>query len=277
MVEAARDEGLRITADMYTYPASATGLSAAMPLWVQEGGHEAWMARLKDPEISARLIREMTDPNLEWENRFLQVGPENILLLGFKNAALRPYIGKTLQEVAQLRETQPARTAVDLIIEDDSRVDVSYFSMSMDNVRKKVARDWVSFGSDEAAPATEGVFLNSNNHPRAYGTFARVLGQFSRDEGLIPLADAIRRLTSLPAANISIRDRGQLAEGYYADIVVFDPATIADRATFPQLHQYAVGVEHVLVNGEQVLKNGEHTGATPGQVVRGPGWDGWIP
>jgi N-acyl-D-amino-acid deacylase len=275
LVEEARSEGLRITADMYTYPASATGLNAAMPLWVQEGGHEAWVARLKDPDISARVFREMTDPSIEWENRYLQVGPENILLLGFRTEALRPYIGKTLLEVAGLRETHPAQTAIDLVVEDDSRVDVSYFSMSMDNVRKKVSRNWVSFGSDEAAPATEGVFLNSNNHPRAYGTFAKVLGQFTREEGLISLPEAIRRLTSLPAENINIRNRGRLADGYYADIVVFDPAAIEDHATFPEPHQYATGVSHVVINGEQVLRNGQHTGATPGRIVRGPGWDGW--
>jgi N-acyl-D-amino-acid deacylase len=275
MVETARAEGLRITANMYTYPASATGLNAAMPLWVQEGGHDAWVARLKDPELRARVVREMTDPEADWNNYFLQIGPERILLLGFKTDALKPLIGKTLKQVADQRGSHPAEAAIDLVIEDNGRVDVSYFSMTEENVRKKIAQPWVSFGSDEEAAATEGVFLLSNNHPRAFGTFARVLGKYSRDEGIIPLKEAIRRMTSLPASNIQIRDRGQLTEGYYADVVVFDPETIADHATFAKPHQYATGVGHVFINGVQVLKNGEHTGATPGRVVRGPGWVGW--
>ncbi len=275
MIESARDEGLPITANMYTYPASATGLNAAMPLWVQEGGHDAWVARLKDPEIRQRVFYEMTSPEVEWNNYYLQMGPEKILLLGFRSDRLKPLIGKTLAEVAAERGTHPAQTAIDLVIEDDSRVDVAYFSMSEDNVRRKITRPWVSFGSDEEAAATEGVFLLSNNHPRAFGTFARVLGKYSRDEGLVPLAEAIRRMTSLPAANIRIRDRGRLAAGYYADVVVFDPETITDHATFAEPHQYATGVQHVLVNGVPVLRDGEHTGAMPGRVVRGPGWAGW--
>jgi N-acyl-D-amino-acid deacylase len=275
MVEAARAEGLKITADMYTYPASATGLNAAMPLWVQEGGHDAWVANLKDPEIRARVFYEMTSPEVDWNNYYLQMGPERILFLGFKTDALKPLIGKTLKEVADMRGTHPAETAMDLVIEDNHRVDVSYFSMTEENVRKKVAQPWVSFGSDEQASATEGVFLLSNNHPRAFGTFARVLGKYSRDEGIVPLEEAIRRMTSLPATNIQIRERGQLKEGYYADIVVFDPATISDHATFPDPHQYATGVEQVLVNGIRVIQDGEHTGATAGRVVRGPGWAGW--
>ena len=275
MVEAARAEGLRITANMYTYPASATGLSAAMPLWVQEGGHEKWMARLAEPQVRARLVREMHEPSEDWNNRFLEVGPDGILLLSFKNPALKPLTGKTLQQVADERGMDAAEVAIDLILEDDSRVGVSYFSMSEDNVKKKVAQPWVSFGSDEEAAATGGVFLLSNNHPRAFGTFVRVLGKYSRDEGVIPLEEAIRKLTSLPAHNIGIRDRGRLAAGYYADIVVFDPATVSDHATFPKPHQYATGVEHVFVNGGHVLKDGVHTGALPGRVVRGPGWTGW--
>ena len=275
MVESARAEGLNITADMYTYPASATGLNASMPLWVQEGGHDAWVARLKDPTVRARVVFEMTSPDVDWENRYLQAGPENILLLGFKTDELKPLIGKTLKQVAEDRGADPAETAIDLVIADNSRVDVSYFMMSEENVRKKVAQPWVSFGSDEEASATEGVFLLSNNHPRAFGTFARVLGKYSRDEGIIPLEEAIRRMTSLPAGNIQIRDRGRLSAGYFADVVVFDPATVSDHATFPEPHQYATGIEQVFVNGEQVLRNGEHTGATPGRVVRGPGWAGW--
>jgi len=275
MVEEARAEGLRITADMYTYPASATGLNASMPLWVQEGGHDAWVARLKDPAVRARVIREMTDPSIEWENRFIQAGPENILLIEFKTDALKPLIGKTLAEVAAMRDTDPAATVIDLVVEDNSRVGVCYFMMSDDNVQNKVAQPWVSFGSDEEASATEGVFLESNNHPRAFGTFARVLGKYSREEGIVTLEEAVRRMTSFPAENIGIRDRGRLAGGFFADIVVFDPATVQDHATFEDPHHYATGVHHVFVNGEQVVANGEHTGATPGRVVRGPGWTGW--
>ena len=275
MVEEARAEGLRITADMYTYPASATGLNASMPLWVQEGGHDAWVARLKDPAVRARVIREMTDPSIEWENRFIQAGPENILLIEFKTDALKPLIGKTLAEVAAMRDTDPAATVIDLVVEDNSRVGVCYFMMSDDNVQNKVAQPWVSFGSDEEASATEGVFLESNNHPRAFGTFARVLGKYSREEGIVALEEAVRRMTSFPAESIGIRDRGRLAEGFFADIVVFDPASVQDHATFEDPHHYATGVHHVFVNGEQVVANGEHTGATPGRVVRGPGWTGW--
>lgn len=276
MIETARAEGLSITADMYTYHASATGLDYAMPLWVQEGGHDAWVARLRNPEIRARVVHEMISNNDDWDNPYIQNGPENILLLGFKTDGLKPLIGKTLKEVAEMRGTHPAETAIDLVIEDNHRVDVSYFSMTEENVRKKVAQPWISFGSDEEASATEGVFLLSNNHPRAFGTFVRVLGKYSRDEGIIPLEEAIRRMTSLPATNIQIRERGQLAEGYYADIVVFDPATVTDHATFAEPHQYATGVEQVLVNGVRVIQDGEHTGATPGRVVRGPGWTGWV-
>jgi N-acyl-D-amino-acid deacylase len=275
MVEAARAAGQRITADMYTYPAGATGLDAAMPVWVQEGGYDAWAERLRDPEIRTRVAEEMRSKSADWENFFMQAGPDGMLLVGFRNDALKPLTGKTLAEVAEMRGTSPAETAIDLVIEDGSRVGTIYFLMSEENVRKKVARPWVSFGSDAEAPASEGVFLLSNPHPRAYGTFTRVLGRYSRDEGLIPLEEAIRKMTSLPAGNIGIRDRGQLAAGYYADIVVFDPATVRDNATFPKPHQYASGIEQVFVNGGHVLKDGQHTGALPGRVVRGPGWTGW--
>lgn len=275
MIKDARAKGLRITADIYTYPASATGLNAAMPLWVQEGGHDAWIARLKNPEQRAQVVHAMNNDATTWNNTYLQVGPENILLLGFKNPSLKSLIGKTLNEVAEERKTDPAETAINLVIEDDSRVEVSYFGMSEENVRKKMAQPWISFGSDEEASATEGVFLLSNNHPRAFGTFARVLGKYSRDEGIIPLEEAVRRMTSLPAKNIQIRDRGQLVEGFFADVVVFDPITVSDHATFPKPHQYATGIEQVFINGKQVLKNGQHTGAKPGRVVRGPGWTGW--
>lgn len=275
MVEDARSEGLAITANMYTYPVAATGLDAAMPLWVQEGGHDAWVAALRDPEIRARVVTEMTTPGGDWENLFLAAGPENMLLLAFKSDALKPLTGMTLAEVAEMRGTPPAETAIDLVIEDDTRIGTAYRIMSEENVSKKMARDWVSFGSDAEAAATEGVFLESSTHPRAYGTFARVIGKYVRDEGVLSLEEAIRRMTSQPAQNISIRDRGQLTAGYYADIVVFDPDEVQDHATFKEPHQYSTGVEHVIINGVQVLKDGEHTGATPGRVVRGPGWTGW--
>jgi len=276
LVEAAQQAGLPITADMYNYTAGSTGLYATMPLWVQEGGHDAWVARLKDPEIRARVVEEMKQPTDEWENFYVGAGPENILLVGFETEELRPLTGKTLQEVADEREADPAGTAIDLVIEDDSRVDAVYFMMSEDNVRRKLAKPWVSFGSDAGAPATEGVFMNTNPHPRAYGNFSRLLGKYVREEKIITMQEAIRRMTSLPAYNIGIDERGQLSEGYFADVVVFDPERIADQATFEEPHQYATGVWHVFVNGEQVLKNGRHTGATPGRVVRGPGWDGWL-
>lgn len=275
LVEAARAEGLAITADMYTYTAGATGLDASMPLWVQEGGDEAWFARLEDPEIRARVKEEMMSEDTDWENLGLHAGPDGVLFIGFRNPDLRHLIGKTLAEVAELRGTSPADTAIDLVIEDRSRVSTVYFLMSEENVAKTVAQPWVSFGSDAEASAPEGVFLNSSTHPRAYGTFARVLGKYARDEGVITLQDGIRKMTSLPASNLGIRERGQLTAGYFADVVVFDPARVQDHATFEEPLQYATGVHHVFVNGEQVLEDGEHTGATPGRVVRGPGWTGW--
>jgi N-acyl-D-amino-acid deacylase len=275
-IEAARAEGLRITADMYTYPASATGLDAAMPPWVQEGGHRAWIERLKDPVLRERVAREMVTPSDEWESTYLAAGSaEKVLLVGFKSEALKPLTGKTLAEVAAMRGTSPEETVIDLVIEDDSDVGTVYFTMSEDNVRRQIALPWVSFGSDGASQAPEGVFLQANPHPRAYGNFARLLGKYVREERVIPLEEAIRRLTSLPAVNLSLRRRGSLAAGYLADVVVFNPDTIQDHATFDHPHQYATGVSHVFVNGVQVLRNGEHTGARPGCVVRGPGWTGW--
>jgi N-acyl-D-amino-acid deacylase len=274
-VEAARAQGLAITADMYTYTAGATGLDAAMPPWVQEGGLEAWRKRLADPAVRARVEREMNQPSDAWENLFLAAGPENTLLAAFKSAALKPLTGKTLAEVAKLRGKSPAATAMDLVAEDDSRVGTLYFLISEDNIRREVALPWVSFGSDEGAPSAEGVFLKSNSHPRAYGNVARLLGRYVRDEKALPLAEAIRKLTSLPAANLKLDHRGRLAPGYYADVVVFDPAAIADHATYAKPHQYATGVRQVWVNGVQVLKDGEPTGAAAGRVVRGPGWTGW--
>jgi N-acyl-D-amino-acid deacylase len=274
-VENARAEGLQITADVYTYPAGSTGLNASIPPWVQEGGFAASVERMKDPAIRERVAREMLENSSDWENMYLGAGtPDNILLVGFKSDALKPLTGKTLAEVAELRGTDPRFTAMDLIIEDDSRIGTVYFSQSEDVVRRVVALPWASFNSDAASVAPEGVFLKRNPHPRAYGSFARVLGKYVRDEKLLPMEAAIRKLATLPSMNLKIDRRGQLKTGFYADVVVFDPATIQDHATFVEPHQYATGMLHVFVNGKQVLKDGEHTGATPGRVVRGPGWTG---
>lgn len=272
-VEAAQKEGLKITADMYLYPAGATGLDAAMPPWVQEGGYEKWAERMKDPEIRKKVIQEMSQPSDSWENLYQLAGSaDNVLLISFKNDALKPLTGKTLKEVATMRGKSPEETAIELVIEDGSRVGAAYFLMSEDNIKKEAALAWVSFGSDEGSYATEGVFLKSNAHPRAYGNFARLLGKYVREEKLFTLQEAIRRLTTFPAKNLKIQDRGSLTAGYFADVVVFDPTKIIDHATFDKPHQYATGMVHVFVNGTQVLKDGEHTGAKPGQVVRGPGY-----
>jgi N-acyl-D-amino-acid deacylase len=272
-VEAARAAGLKITADMYTYTAGATGLDAAMPPWVQEGGYKAWAGRLKDPAVRARVKNEMSTPTDAWENLYLAAGsPEKVLLVGFKSEKLKPLTGKTLAQVAALRGKSPEETAMDLVIEDGSRVGTVYFLMSEENIRKQIKLPWVSFDSDAGSLGPEGVFLKSNPHPRAYGNFARLLAKYVRDEKVIPLEEAIRRLTGLPAANLKLDRRGLLKEGCFADVVVFDPAKIQDHATFDRPHQYSTGVLHVFVNGTQVLKNGEHTGAKPGRVVRGPGW-----
>ena len=275
-VEAARKDGQRITADMYTYTAGATGLDAAMPTWVQSGGLETWIKRMKDPEIRARLIKEMRTPSTDWENLLLLSGsPDNVLLIAFKNPKLKPLTGKTLAEVAKMRGKSPEETAMDLVIEDGSRVGTVYFIMSEDNVKREVGLPWMSFGSDEASEVPEGVFLKSSSHPRAYSNFARVLAEYVRKDKVAQLPDAIRRLTSLPASNIGARNRGWLAPGYYGDVVVFDPATIQDHSTFEKPKQLATGVDDVFVNGVQVLSDGKHTGAKPGRVVRGPGWTGW--
>ena len=271
-VEAARAEGLAITADIYPYTAGATGLDAAMPPWVQAGGLDAWIARLKEPPTRARVIRDMQTPSDEWENLYLAAGADKMILVGFKNPDLKPLTGQTLAAVAEARGKSAEETAIELVIEDGSRVGTVYFLMSEENVRAKIRQPWVSVGSDAGAPAPEGVFLESNPHPRAYGTFARFLGRYVRDEALMPLAEGVRRLTSLPAGNLRIENRGSLKAGYYADVVVFDPAAIRDHATFEEPHQYSTGVLHVLVNGVPVLKDAEHTGAKPGRVVRGPGW-----
>jgi N-acyl-D-amino-acid deacylase len=274
-IDKARADGLRITTDMYTYTAGATGLDAAMPPWVQEGGLKAWQERMKDPAIRERLKKEMSTPTDQWENLYLAAGPEQTLLVAFKNDKLKPLTGKSLAEIAKMRGKSPEETAMDLVIEDDSRVGTIYFLMSEENVKRQVALPYMSFGSDAEALAPEGPFLKSNPHPRAYGNFARVLGKYVRDEKVIPLEEAVRKLTSLPAENLKIRERGALKEGFFADVVVFDPAKVEDHATFDKPHQYSTGMRHVFVNGVQVLKAGEHTGATPGRVVRGPGWKGW--
>jgi len=275
-VEAARATGQRITADMYMYPAGATGLDAAMPTWVQSGGLEAWTKRLKDPATRARLVKEMRTPSNDWENLLLLSGsPDRVLLIAFKNPKLKPLTGKTLAEVARMRGKSPEETAMDLVIEDGSRVGTVYFLMSEDNIKKEAGLKWMGLGSDEASEIPEGVFLKSSSHPRAYGNTARFLGHYVRDEHATTLQDAIRRLTSQPATNLGIRNRGYLAQGYYGDVVIFDPAQIQDHATFEKPKQLATGVDDVFINGTQVLKDGKHTDAKPGRFVRGPGWTGW--
>ncbi len=275
MVEEARADGLHVTADIYTYPAGSTGLNATMPPWVQEGGFEASVERMKDPALRQRIAREMLEESDQWENLYLGAGsPDRIMLVGFKNEELKPLTGMNLAEIAEMRGGDPREVAMDLIIEDGSRIQTVYFSQSEDIVRRAVALPWVSFNSDAASLAPEGVFLKTSPHPRAYGSFARVLGKYVRDEGVITLQEAVRKLAALPAENLRIDRRGQLKEGFFADVVLFDPETIQDHATFTDPHQYSTGMVHVFVNGEQVLKDGEHTGATPGRVVRGPGWTG---
>ncbi|WP_293386076.1 amidohydrolase family protein [Phenylobacterium sp.] len=276
-IEKARAGGQRITADMYTYAASSTGFDAAMPTWVQAGGVEQWIARLKDPATRAKVIAEMREAHpKDWENSFRQAGgAEGTLLVGFKDPKLKPLTGKTLAEVAKERGTSPEDTIIDLIIEDGTRIQVVYSSMNEDNVRKQMTLPWVSFGSDASAQAPEGVFLLSSTHPRAYGNFVRVLGKYARDEQALSLPEAVRRLAALPAHNLGLHDRGLLKAGYYADVVIFDPATVTDHATFVKPQQFATGVSDVLVNGQAVLKDGEPTGAAAGRVVRGRGWTGW--
>ena len=271
-IEAAQKEGLKITADMYTYTAAGTGLDACLPPWTEEGGYPALFKRLRDTATREKIAKEVKTPSDAWENLYLAAGsPDKILLVGFKSEKLKPLTGKSLADVAKMRGTDPIETIMDLIAEDESRIDTIYFLMAEDNVRKELAKPWISFGSDEASQAPEGVFLKSNPHPRAYGNFARVLGKYAREEKIIPLGEAIRRLSALPATNLELDHRGYLKEGMFADVVVFDPATVGDRATFAQPHQYAVGMKHVFVNGTQVLKDGEHTGATPGRALWGPG------
>jgi N-acyl-D-amino-acid deacylase len=271
-IEAAQKEGLKITADMYTYPAAGTGLDACLPPWTEDGGYPALFKRLRDPATREKIAAEVSKDNDEWENLYIGAGsPEKILLFGFKSDKLKPLTGKSLAEVAKMRGKDPITTIMDLIAEDESRIDTIYFLMSEENVKRELAKPWVSFGSDEASQAPEGVFLKSNPHPRAYGNFARVLGKYVRNEKVIPMKEAIRRLSGLPATNLGLDHRGFLKEGMFADVVVFDPATISDRATFDKPHQYAVGTKHVFVNGVQVIKDGDHTGAKPGRALWGPG------
>jgi N-acyl-D-amino-acid deacylase len=273
IIENAQKEGLKISADMYTYNASATGLDASMPPWVQEGGLKEWKKRLQDPKIRKRVIEEMKTPTTKWENSYLGAGsPDRILLVSFRNDSLKYLTGKTLSEVAKLRGKAPEETAMDLVIDDESRVGCIYFSMNEENIRKKIAKPWISFGSDEGSLAPEGVFLKSNPHPRAYGNIPRLLGKYVREEKIISLEEAIRRLTSFPAENLKLKKRGKLRPGYFADVVVFDPNKIIDKATFDKPHQLAVGILSVFVNGVQVIKNGEHTNKSPGKALKGPGY-----
>ncbi|MEX0734466.1 MAG: D-aminoacylase [Steroidobacteraceae bacterium] len=275
-IEAARREGLRITADMYAYPAGSTGLDAAMPPWVQEGGNAAWFARLRDPAVRRRVAREMRTENADWENLMRAAGgAEQVLIVVLRKPELKPLIGKTLAEIADERGTSVEDTAMDLVAEDESRVGSIYFLMSEEEVRRKVALPFMSFGSDGTAVTADGIFLKSSLHPRGYGNFARVFARYVREEKLVTVQEAVRRMTAHPAAVLGLRDRGRLEAGYHADVVVFDPATIQDHATYVKPHQYAAGVSHVIVNGVLALEDGEPTEARPGRFVRGRAWTGW--
>jgi N-acyl-D-amino-acid deacylase len=272
-IEKARAEGLNITANMYNYVAGGTGLTATMPPSLQDGGFDKLQKRLRDKTVRRQLVHDMDTPTDAWENFYLAAGsPDHILLVGFRQDSLKKYTGKTLADIAALRGTSPEETAMDLIVQDSTRIDAIYFLMDEENVKKQIQLPWVSFGSDEGSYSPEGKFLQFNCHPRAYGNVARLLGKYVRDEKLIPLEEAIRKLTKLPATNMQIAKRGELKKGYFADVVIFDPANIMDHATFEKPHQFATGVMHVLVNGEMVLRDGEHTGAKPGRFVKGPGY-----
>ena len=274
-VEQARASGVRITANMYTYTAGATGLDAAMPPWVQDGGLEAWIKRLQDPAVRVKVIAEMRNPHPgTWENLYGAAGADGILFLSFKNPKLKPLTGKTLAEVAKARGVSPEDAAIDLVIEDGTRVGVAYFLISEANVRRQMSLPWVSFGSDEQGDAPEGVFLLSAAHPRAYGNFARVFAKYVREDHALTTEEAVRRMTSLPADNLALKDRGRLRPGAFADLVVFDPNTIQDHATFEKSHQLSTGVSYVIVNGKLALKDGKATGAATGKVVRGRAWTG---
>jgi N-acyl-D-amino-acid deacylase len=273
-VDAARAAGVRITADMYVYTAGATGLDAAMPPWVQDGGLEAWIARLKDPQVRKRVLADMRDPKPQWENLMGAAGAQGTLLLGFKNPALKALTGKTLAAVAKARGVSAQDAAIDLVIEDGSRVEVAYFLMSEDNIKREVALPWVSFDSDADAPAPEGVFLKSSRHPRTYGNFARVLAHFVREQKVLTLQQAVHKLAALPAATLSVSDRGLLKTGYFADVVVFDPVRVQDHSTYERPQQLATGVEDVWINGVRALRHEVATGAASGRAVRGRAWTG---
>ena len=271
-IEAARSEGLDVSANVYPYLAGASGFDAAMPPWVQEGGHRSWLERLRDPELRARVIKEIETTHPDWESLYAAAGSaDNVRLLGFRHAELQQYCGRTLAEVAAARGRTAAETIVDLVLEDDSRVHAAYFMMSEDNLRRLLSLHWVGLCSDEEALAPRGAFLQHSPHPRAYGAFARFLGHYVRDERLVDLAEAIRRLTSLPATNFRLVDRGVLRAGAHADVAIFDPAAVRDLATYAQPHQFAAGMRHVIVNGQLALRDGVPTGARPGRFVRGPG------
>ncbi|MCY4536611.1 MAG: D-aminoacylase [Chloroflexi bacterium] len=273
-IEAARADGLPLTADMYTYPYSGTGLASCIPAWAHDGGFPAMIERLKDPAARARIKAEMNQPGENWENMFYDNGPDRIMLAGFAKRELRAYQGMTLRQVMQDRGTGATDTIIDLLIEDNSRIFTLYFSMSEDNLRKQVQLPWVSFCSDAGSIASEGAFLSYHPHPRAYGSFARVIGKYVRDEGLITLQDAVRRLSGFAADNLKLKDRGYLKPGFFADLAIFDPANVQDHSLPGDPHQYSTGMVHVFVNGQQVLRDGEHSGELPGRVVRGPGWTG---
>lgn len=273
-VEDAHKKGINVTANMYTYLAGATGLTASFPPSLQDGGFGKLWKRLQDPSIRAQMAKAMDSNASDWENLYHGAeSPDKVLLLGFKHDSLKKYNGKTLGDVAKMWKKSPEETAMDLIVKDSTRIEVAYFLMNEDNVKKQIALPWVSFGSDEASYTTEGVFLKSNAHPRAYGNFIRVLGRYSRDEKVITLQDAIRKLAYLPATNLKLKKRGALLKGYFADVVVFDPAKVTDHASYEKPHQYATGVTDVFVNGTQVLKDGVHTGAKPGRFIKGPGFE----
>ena len=273
MLDKARSEGVKIATNMYNYVAGATGLNASMPPWVQEGGYEKWVERLQNPQIRKRVIEEMKQDAQDWENLYYSTGsPENVMLVGFKNDELKKYTGWTLKAVAEEMGMSPEETAIELVIQDGSRVGTVYFLMSEENVKKQIQLPYMTFGSDAGAPAAEGVFLQSSTHPRAYGNFTRLIGKYVRDEEVISLENAIHKLTKMPCDRLKIENRGLLREGYFADIVMFDLEKMNDLATFEKPHQYAEGMVHVLINGQQVLANGEHTGETPGRFIKGPGY-----
>jgi N-acyl-D-amino-acid deacylase len=272
-IERGRREGLKITTDMYTYTAGATGLTAAFPPSLQDGGFDKLWQRLQDHEIRKQMTVAMNSDAADWENLYYGAeGGKNVLLLGFRKDSLRKYIGKTVADVAAIWGKSEEETAMDLIVQDSSRVEVAYFLMSEENVKKQIKLPFMSFGSDAGSMAPEGIFLKSSTHPRAYGNFARVIGKYSRDENVIPLEEAIYKLTKLPATNLKLQKRGELKKGNFADIVIFNSQTVQDHATYENPHQLASGVTDVFVNGQQVLKNSEHTGATPGRFIKGAGY-----